>query len=141
MTATVTGWITYAGARGDTVADDAASASALVRAIDHIAYRYLNRLLPGVDATTLAVVDPATYEAAKLELATPGFFLTTYSPDQQKTLTGVGDIKWTPVAGGKGGFESATPVSTIIAAMFDPYVTDRDGPYFDFATIGKTAAR
>ena len=141
MTATVAGWITYASARGDTVADDAASASALVRATDHIKYTYLNRLLPGLDATTLAVVDPATYEAAKLELATPGFFTVTFSPDQQKTLTGVGDIKWTPVAGGKGGFESATPVSTIIAAMFDPYVTDRDGPYFDFATIGRTAAR
>ena len=141
MTATVTDWITYASARGDTVVDNAASAAALVRATDHIAYRYLNRLLPGLDATTLVVVDPATYEAAKRELATPGFFSVTYSPDQQKTLTGVGDIKWTPVAGGKGGFESATPVSTIIAAMFDPYVTDRDGPYFEFATLGRTVAR
>ena len=141
MTATVADWIAYASARGDTVADNAASAAALVRATDHIAYRYLNRLLPGVDATTLAVVDPATYEAAKIELATPGFFTVTFSPDQQKTLTGVGDIKWTPVAGGKGGFESATPVSTIIAAMFDPYVTDRDGPYFGFTTLCRTAAR
>ena len=138
MTATVAGWITYAADRGDTVADDAASAAALVRGMDHIAYRYLNRLLPGYDET-LAVVEPATYEAAKIELATPGFFAKTFTPDQQKVLTGVGSIKWTPIGGDMGGFEAATPASTLIEAMFDPYVTDRRGPHFAFTALGVTA--
>lgn len=140
MAATVAAWITYAGLRGDTVANDADSEAALVRAQDYIAHRYLNRLLPGLDADTLAVVEPATYEAAKLERATPGFFTKTFTPDQQKVLTEVKGIKWTPVTGGKGGFEDATPVSTLIEAMFDPYVTDRRGPFYGFMTVGKTPA-
>ena len=139
MAVSVAGWIAYAAARGTTVTDNAASAAALVRAQDHIQHRYLNRLLPGLDAATLPVVDPATYEAAKLELATPGLFSAVYTPDQQKTLTRVGDISWTPLSGAKAGFEAATPTSTLIDAMFDPYVTDRQAPYFAFRTIGATA--
>jgi len=137
----VAGWIAYAAARGDTVADDASSATALVRAVDHIAYHYLNRLLPGLDAATLVVVDPATYEAAKLELATPGFFNQSFTPDQQATLSDAGGVKFTQIPGMKAGFEAATPTSTLIAAMFEPYVVDRDGPYFGFATRGKTVRR
>jgi len=137
MVATVAGWITYAADRGDTVADNAASAAALVRAKDHIAYRYLNRLLPGYD-DTLAVVDPGTYEAAKLELATPGLFAGTFTPDQRKVLTGVGSVRWTVVSGGKGGFQDASATSVLIEAMFDPYVTDRRGPHFGFTAVGKT---
>jgi hypothetical protein len=140
MAATVAAWITYAAAGGDAVSDDADSAAALVRAQRHIAHHYLNRLLPGVDATTLAVVDDATYEIAKLELATPGFFNKVYTPAEQKVLTEVKGIRWTPVAGGKGGFQDATPVSTLVDAMFDPYVTDRRGPFFGFMTVGKTPA-
>ena len=140
MTANVTDWIAYASARGDTVADDSASAAALVRATDYIAYNYLNRLLPGYDST-LAVVEPATYIAAKLELATPGFFNKTFSPDQQKVLTAVDGVKWTPIAGSKGGFSGAMPVCTFIEAMFEPYVTDREGANFSFMTIGKTEVR
>jgi len=137
----VAGWIAYAAARGDTVADDASSATALVRAVDHIAYHYLNRLLPGLDAATLVVVDPATYEAAKLELATPGFFNTIFTPDQQATIVDAGGVKFAQVAGMKAGFEGATPTSTLIAAMFDPYVVDSDGPYVMFAARGKTVRR
>lgn len=135
MAATVAGWITYAAARGLTVADDTASAQALQRGVDHIKYRYVSRLLPGYD-DALAVIEPATYEAAKIELATPGFFAKTYTPDQQKVLTGVEGIKWTPITGGKGGFEDATPASTRIESMFDPYVSDRRGPHFAFRAVG-----
>jgi len=81
------------------------------------------------------VVEPATYEAANLELATPGFFTKTYTPDQRKVLTAVDDIKWTVVGGGSSTY-GAQPVSTLIEAMFEPYIIDRDAPGFMFASIG-----
>lgn len=138
MAATVAGWIAYAALRGDTVADDADSATALVRAQDYIQHRYLNRLLPGLDAGSLEVADPATYEAAKLELATPGFWNKTFSSDQQKVLTEVKGIKWT-VRGDASGTEGATPTSTLIDAMFAPFVTNREGPSFGFLAVGRTS--
>lgn len=138
MAATVTGWIAYALARGDVVEDDADTAAALVRAQDYIKYRYVARLLPGYDET-LAVVEPATYEAAKLELATPGFWSKTYTPDERKVLTGVEGIKWTVIGGGKGGFQDASPTSSLIEAMFDPYIYDSRGPHFALRSIGSVA--
>lgn len=118
MTATVAGWIAYAAERGDTVADDASSAAALVRAQDYIAYSYANRFYSQPTDDLLA---KATYEAAKLELATPGFWSKTFTPDQQKVLTKVGSIEWT-VRGDASGADGATPVSTKIEAMLRPYV-------------------
>lgn len=125
MAATVSGWIDYAAARGDTVVDDAASAAALVRATDHITYTYVAHFLPGYD-DTLEVVEYAIYEAAKLELATPGFFSKTFTPDQQKVLTEVKGIKWA-VRGDASGAEGATPTSTKIEAMLDPYMASDVG--------------
>ena len=127
MTATVAGWITYAAARGDTVANDADSAAALVRAQDYIAYHYVNRFGNAVTVDE-SVLDAATYEAAKLELATPGFWSKTYTPDQQKVLTKVGDIQWT-VRGSASGSDAATPVSTKIEGMLRPYLITVAGAY------------
>lgn len=118
MTATVADWITYAAARGDTVADDADSAAALVRAQDYIAYTYANRFY---SQPTDELIEEATYEAAKQELATPGFWSKTFTPDQQKVLTEVKGIKWT-IRGDASGVDAATPVSTKIEAMLRPYI-------------------
>lgn len=136
MYGSLTDWRAYAAARGNqapTSADDAVAEAALVRASDHIRFRYVANLLPGYDET-LAVIEPATYEAALLELATPGFFTKTYTPGQQKVLTQAGDIKWTVV--GKAGANAATPTSTLIEAMFAPYLIDPDAAGFMIMSIG-----
>jgi hypothetical protein len=125
MTVSVANWIVYAAARGDTVADDAASANALVRAQDYVLFHYVNRFATGYDADS-DNVDEATYEAAKLELATPGFFSKTFTPDQRKVLTEVRGIKWTAL-GDVGGADAATPVSTKIEAMLAPYMRAAGG--------------
>lgn len=125
MAVSVANWITYAAARGDTVADDAASAAALVRATDYIFHNYVTRFAAGYDATS-DYVDEATYEAAKLELATPGFWTKTFTPDQQKTLVAVGEVKW-QVRGDATGTVAATPVSTKIEAMLRPYLVTYAG--------------
>lgn len=137
MYGSLSGWRAYATARGNnspTAAADAVAEAALVRASDHIQYRYVANLLPGYDET-LAVVEPATYEAANLELATPGFFAKTYTPDQQKVLTQAGPIKWTVIGDGSKTY-GAMPSSTLIEAMFEPYIEDRDAPGFMFQSIG-----
>jgi hypothetical protein len=138
VAATLAGWRAYALARGDsapTAASDTVAAAALVRATDHITYRYLAQLLPGVDPETLAVVEPATYVAASIELATPGFFAKTYTPGERKVLVAAGPVRWELVGKGDGVF-GAIPVSTLIDAMFEPYVRDPDGPTLAFASIG-----
>lgn len=137
MYGTLADWRSYATARGNsapTDATDTLATAALVRASDHIKYRYVANLLVGYDET-LSVVEPATYEAAALELATPGFFSKTYTPAEQKVLTGVDKIRWT-VTGKAGEKYAAQPVSTIIEAMFEPYVIDRNAPNFTFYSIG-----
>lgn len=121
LTATVSGWIDYAALAGETVADDAHSAAALVRASRYIAAFYLNRV---TITPPESVVDEATYEAASLELATPGFFSKTFTAADQKVLTEVKGIRWT-VRGDASGAEAATPISTTIEAMFYPYMIDR----------------
>jgi len=118
MTATTAGWIAYAAEAGDVVADDADSAAALVRAGRYIQRTFLaSREYSGIPD---AIADEATYEAATLELATPGFWSRTFTPDQQKVLTKVDTIQWT-VTGNASGAMGATPVSTAIDAMMRPY--------------------
>lgn len=134
MAADLAGWRAYAAARGNqapTAADDAVAEAALLRGTDYIQYRYVANLLPGYDGT-LAVVEPATYEAANLELATPGFFTKTYTPGEQKVLTEVKGIKWT-VIGDASKPGSAQPASTLIEAMFAPYIGDADA--FGYAVL------
>lgn len=135
--ATVDDWITYAAARGDTIADDALSLQALTRAGDYIEHRYVANLRAPYTATSLeALIDKATYEAAKLELATPSFFSKTFTPSQQKVLTQVDTIKWTSTGVASGTY-AEFPTSTLIDAMFAPYINDRDGPSFGVWSLTK----
>lgn len=127
MAATVEGWIAYAELRGDAVANDEASAAALVRGQDYIDFHYVNRFGSAVRVDE-ETVDKAVYEAAKLELTTPGFWSKIYTPDQQKVLTAVGEIKWT-VRGDASGPDAATPVSTKIDSMLRPYMTKLTGMF------------
>lgn len=115
MAATVAGLIAYAAARGTILADDPATAAALVRAQDYILYNYLQFGACTVESPNVA---EATYEAAMIEAATPGFWSGTYTPAQQKTLTGVGSIRWTPTGDVDGsGVGSYIPRSTKIDMM------------------------
>jgi hypothetical protein len=125
MAATVESWIAYAALRGDAVANDQASAAALVRGQDYIEFHYGNRFGSAVRVDE-EIVNKAVYEAAKLELATSGFWSKTYTPDQQKVLTAVGEIKWT-VRGDASGPDAATPVSTKIDSMLRPYMAKLTG--------------
>ena len=129
MYGTLVAWRAYATARGNnapTAADDAAATAALVRASDHIQYAYVAQFMPGYDET-LPVVESAAYEAAALELTTPGFFTTSFTPAQQKVLTRVGSLGWTPITGtdSADAFANATPTSTKIAAMLAPYMAGK----------------
>jgi hypothetical protein len=124
MYGTIVGWRAYALERGDsapTEASDADATAALVRASDYIQWTYVERFRGGC-VTSDEAIEQATYEAANLELATPGFWSTTFSNDQAKVLTGVDTIKWTPIAidsktdTGRAA-DAVRPVSTKIDAM------------------------
>ena len=87
----------------------------------------MRHFLSGYDATS-DYVEEATYEAASLELATPGFFTATYTAQERKVLTEVKGIKWTVVQGEADRAEAwanATPVSTRIESMLSPYMSTR----------------
>jgi len=61
-------------------------------------------------------VESATYVAAMQEVVTPGFWVATFTPSEQKVLTKVGDIQWTVTGdASKGG--SSVPRSTLIETM------------------------
>lgn len=137
MYGTLEGWRAWATARGDnapTAASDADATAALTRASDMIQYRYVAWLLPGYD-DTLPVVENATYVAASLELANPGLFSTTFTDADRKVLTGVDTIRWTVVKG-EGGVFSSMATSTLIEAMFYPYIASGNGPFFGLRTVG-----
>ena len=120
MYGTVAGWIAYAALRGLTVADNAASAAALVRASDYIRTRYVIRFSAEYDETA-PQVEEAAYIAAAYELTTPGFWATTFTSSQVKVLTGVGNIRWTPVqVSGMAGADTVLPVSPAIDALLVP---------------------
>ena len=138
MYGTVAGWRTYALERGSEApedADDDVAEAALIRASDYIKYRYVPLLLADYDET-FEIVTFAAYEAASLELAISGLFSGTYTPSQQKVLTAVGDIEWTPVDAKVTGFEASQPTSVKIEAMFAPYIASRQAPFFSLRSIG-----
>jgi hypothetical protein len=144
MYGTLEGWRSYATARGDnapTAANDTLATAALVRGSDMIRLRYVPNLLAGygVDfvppGSDLPLVEEATYIAASLDLATPGFFSKTFSASGQKVLVGVGQIKW-QVVGDASGIYAAMPVSTLIEALFEPYIVDRNADSFMFRSVG-----
>ena len=132
---TIAAWRAYATARGNTApaaAKDELATAALNRASDYIRFRYVANLLAGYDPLTftppgydLPLVVEAAYIAASFELATPGFFSKTYTASEQKVLTEVKGIKWS-VTGDSSKTYAAMPSSTLIDAMFEPYVIDRD---------------
>jgi hypothetical protein len=116
MIGTLADWRAYASARGDntpTEAEDAVATAALVRASDYIRFRYVANFISGYDETFIApgydipLVEIGAYIAAGLELATPGLFSKTFTPAEQKVLTGVGSIRWT-VTGKAGGIYAAS---------------------------------
>jgi len=145
MAATLTGWRAYAEARGDSAPTDASdddAQAALVRGQDHVRFRYVANLISGYAGAEftptghdLPLQEEAAYIAASLELATPGFFSTTYTPDQQKVLTKVGEIGWTPIVR-EGRVYGAMPHSAKLDALFEPFVFDRNRPSMRFASIG-----
>jgi hypothetical protein len=128
MTATVAGWIAYAAEAGDTVADDAGTAAALVRGQRYITRTYVNYFSASFSSDSDGV-DDAIYEAATLELATPGFWSKTFTPDQQRVLTKVDKIQWTVKDGGKAGAAAATPVSTAVDALLRRYMRSYVGAF------------
>lgn len=115
------GFRAYAAERGNmalTDADATIATAALVRASDYIRTRYVLRLSPEYSATAPEVIE-ATYIAAALELATPGFWSTTYTPSTAKVLTGLKGITWTLVGGGKGA-DGMLPTSPAIDSLLTP---------------------
>lgn len=115
MYGNVTDWIAYAGLRGTVVATGALADQALQRASDYIRTRYVMRL--GLEDDNANVVE-ATFIAAGYELTTPGFWSATYTPSQQKVLTEVKGIKWTPVATKSGSdADAALPTSPAIEGL------------------------
>lgn len=129
MVTSVDALIAYAGARGVVIVDDPATDQALVRATDVIVFGYVNRFCHGYSVNS-PYVDEAIYEAAMIEVVTPNFFTSTYTPADQKLLTEAKGVKWTPVVGGRkgrGGLLDATPTSTKIEAMLRPYVSNYIG--------------
>ena len=128
MTATIEGWIAYAAEAGDTVVDDAESNAALVRGQRYVTRTYVNYFMAPYGADSEGV-DEAIYEAATLELATPGFWSKTFTPDQQKVLTKVDAIQWTVIDSGKKGAAAATPMTTAIDALLRRYMRSYVGAY------------
>lgn len=127
---TIEGWIAYASAVGDSVENNALSQQALVRGQRYIKSIYITRFIPPNDENSIGV-DEAVYEAAKLELATPNFFNTTYTPSQQRVLTGVDSIRWTvvtPESRNRAAIQ-ATPTSTIIDGLLSNYLAPETGTY------------
>lgn len=117
---TIAAWRAYATARGNSApadATDTLASAALQRASDYIRTRYVLPL--GLSGTSDNVIE-ATHIAAGYELTTPGFWSTTFTPAQQKTLTEVKGIRWT-VSGNATmdkGYNSQLPVSPAIDALF-----------------------
>ena len=120
---TLSAWRTYATARGNGApasASDMLANAALVRAQDYIQFTYVQRFAEGYDSTA-ANVEAAVYEAANLELASPGFFSKTYTEADRKVLTGLDSLSWTFV-GKVRDDRSYAPRSTKIEALLWPYI-------------------
>lgn len=146
MYGTLSGFRDYHAQRGNSAPTDATddvATAALVRGSDYIRLRYVPMLLGGYDITfvppgsTLPLVEEGAYIAAGIELTSPGFFSKTFTPSQQKVLTGVGNIRWTVI--NKDGVFASVPTSSMLEAIFYPYVRDPDAVGVVFASIGRGA--
>ena len=128
---TLADWRAYATARGNgapAAASDESASAALLRATDYVKYTYVAYFYSPYGEDVVEV-EFATYEAANLELANPGFFSATYTPSQQSILTEVDGIKWTPVenSGSPEAFANASPTSNKIEAMLRKYMPSKGG--------------
>jgi len=146
MYGTVDGWIAYAEARGNNApseAEEADATAALVRASDYVRSRYIANLAPPNTKDTipagydLSLSEEGAYIAASFELDKPGFFSLTFTPAQQKVLTKAGSVSWTPVGNGATGIYGASPTSTLLDALFRPFIFDRDKPSFNMLSVGR----
>lgn len=112
----------YHTARGnaepETAADDKVAA-ALTRASDYIQVHYVARFSDSDES--LPEVEQAVYIAAGYELDKPGFFSKTFTPAEQKVLTEVKGIKWTPI-GNSSSSDAAAPRSTMIEALLTSFL-------------------
>ena len=79
------------------------------------------------DAAVPARVVSASYEAALLELGTPGFFSKTFTEADKKVLVKVQSISWVHTGNSKGD-RSSSPVSTVIENILAPILTPDDLP-------------
>lgn len=113
MIGSVAGLIAYAAERGTVIADTPAALQALVRGSDYIEFTYL--LGSGCTAVS-PNVESAAYVAAMQEILVPGFWSKTFTPADQKVLTGVDTIRWT-VTGDASKVGASIPRSTLIDAM------------------------
>jgi len=84
--------------------------------------RYGNAIPP---AAVPARVVSASYEAALIELRTPGFFSKTFTEADKKVLTKVQSIEWKYIGSSKGD-RSSSPVSTVIDNILAPLLTPAD---------------
>ena len=120
---TLANWRAYATARGNSApasASDTLANQALLRGQDYIQFTYVQRFASGYDSTA-PNVEAATYEAAILELATPGFFTKTYTEAEKKVLTGLDSMSWTMIGKVKAD-RSYAPRSSKIEALLWPYI-------------------
>ena len=118
----VTGADAYHSARGNSAwtGSSTIKGQALTRAQDYIRTSYVARFAAGFDASATDV-DSATYEAALMELVTPGVFSKTFTEAETKVLVGVGDLRW-QVTGNTKDARSFAPRSTKIEALLWPYM-------------------
>lgn len=72
----------------------------------------------------------ASYEAALLELASPGSLSVTLTPNQRKVLTKADKLQWEVVSAGKGGkgLSGDTPTTTRIEGILWPLLVRDDEP-------------
>lgn len=127
----------YQAVRGNhapAAASDVDATAALVRASDYIETNYVLRVAAQHKDPLPDAVVTAAFIAAGIELGSPGFFSSTYTPDQRKALVAVDGIKWQIVGDASGG-DGATPVSNQIEALLKPYLRPDRGGLFA-ATVG-----
>jgi len=86
--------------------------------------RFGNSINP--DAVPVRVVS-SSYEAALIELRTPGFFSKTFTESEKKVLVKVQSISWAYTGNSKGD-RSSSPTSTVIENLLAPILTPDDLP-------------
>ena len=88
----------------------------------------LDRFGNAIDSVAVPLrVVSASYEAALLEMNTPGFFAKTFTESEQKVLTKVQSISFT-YTGSNQGDRSSSPTVTAIDNLLSSILTPDDLP-------------